>query len=238
MRILVVEDSARMAGLLHRGLVEEGYAVDLASTGADAMWLATEVDFDAIVLDVVLPDIDGFEVSMRLRKAGRIAPTLMLTARDDVSDRVRGLDAGADDYLTKPFALEELLARLRSLLRRGPQGRLPTITSGDLTLDPAAHTVRRGGTEIELTPKEFALLRYLMQYPNDAISRARLLEHVWDFAFDGDPNIVDVYIGYLREKIDRPFDRHSIQTVRGIGYRLVADPLDVAESPADGQPAV
>jgi two-component system OmpR family response regulator len=238
MRILVVEDSGRMAGLLHRGLVEEGYAVDLASTGADAMWLATEVDFDAIVLDVVLPDIDGFEVCLRLRQAGRTAPTLMLTARDDVSDRVHGLDAGADDYLTKPFALEELLARLRSLMRRGPQERQTTLTSGDLALDPAAHTVHRGAAEVRLTPKEFALLRYLMQYPNDAISRARLLEHVWDFAFDGDPNIVDVYVGYLREKIDRPFDRHSIQTVRGIGYRLVADPLDVAESPADGQPAV
>src|SRR3977135_2852105 len=220
MRLLVVEDSPKMAGLLRRGLTEEGYAVDVVGNGVDGVWLATEESFDAIVLDVVLPDIDGFEVCRRLRRANRGAPLLMLTARDDVSDRVRGLDAGADDYLIKPFAFEELFARVRSLVRRGPHGRLPLLVNGDLVLDPAEHSVRRGNQPVSLTPKEFALLHYLMQHPGDALTRARLLEHVWDFAFDGDPNIVDVYVGYLREKIDRPFGRASLETVRGVGYRV------------------
>ena len=209
-----------MASLLRRGLTEEGYAVDVAANGVDGVWLATEESFDAILLDVVLPDIDGFEVCRRLRRAGRWAPLLMLTARDDVSDRVRGLDAGADDYLTKPFAFEELFARVRSLVRRGPHERLPFLAIGDLVLDPAEHSVRRGNQPISLTPREFALLHYFMQHPGDALTRARLLEHVWDFAFDGDPNIVDVYVGYLREKVDRPFGRASLETVRGVGYRL------------------
>jgi two-component system OmpR family response regulator len=220
MRLLVVEDSPKMAGLLRRGLTEEGYAVDVVPNGVDGVWLATEESFDAIVLDVVLPDIDGFEVCSRLRRANRWAPILMLTARDAVSDRVRGLDAGADDYLTKPFAFEELFARVRSLVRRGPHERSPILEVGNLALDPAEHAVSRGGTRINLTPKEFALLRYLMQHPREALSRAQLLEHVWDFAFDGDPNIVDVYIGYLRDKIDRPFKRASLETVRGVGYRI------------------
>jgi len=220
MRVLVVEDIPKMASLLRRGLTEEGYAVDVVGTGVDAVWLATEQSFDAIVLDVVLPDIDGFEVCRRLRRANRWAPLLMLTARDDVSDRVRGLDAGADDYLTKPFAFEELFARVRSLVRRGPHERSPILEVGDLALDPAEHSVRRGERQVDLTPKEFALLQYLMQRPREALSRAQLLEHVWDFAFDGDPNIVDVYIGYLRDKIDRPFKRASVETVRGVGYRL------------------
>jgi two-component system OmpR family response regulator len=209
-----------MASLLRRGLTEEGYAVDVASNGVDGVWLATEESFDAIVLDVVLPDIDGFEVCRRLRRADRWAPLLMLTARDDVSDRVRGLDAGADDYLTKPFAFEELFARVRSLVRRGPHERAPILEVGDLALDPAEHSVRRGGEPVHVTPKEFALLQYLMQHPGEALTRPRLLEHVWDFAFDGDPNIVDVYVGYLRDKIDRPFGRASLETVRGVGYRL------------------
>jgi len=226
MRLLVVEDSPKMAGLLRRGLTEEGYAVDAVSNGTDAVWLATEQSFDAIVLDVVLPDIDGFEVCRRLRRADRWAPLLMLTARDDVSDRVRGLDAGADDYLTKPFAFEELFARVRSLVRRGPQERSPILEVDGLVLDPAGHTVRRGAAPINLTPKEFALLQYLMRHPGEALTRARLLEHVWDFAFDGDPNIVDVYIGYLRGKIDRPFGRSSLETVRGIGYRLRVEGSD------------
>ena len=230
MRVLVVEDSVRMADVLRRGLVEEGYAVDVVATGADAVWLASEAPFDAIVLDVVLPDFDGFEVCRRLRQADRWPPLLMLTARDDVSDRVRGLDAGADDYLTKPFAFEELLARVRSLVRRGPRDRSPTLRIGDLELDPAAHAVRRAGEPVPLTPKEFALLQYLMTHPDEALSRSRLLEHVWDFAFDGDPNVVDVYIGYLRAKIDRPFGRRSIETVRGVGYRLRSEP-------GDGRPA-
>jgi len=226
MRLLVVEDSPKMAGLLRRGLTEEGYAVDAVSNGTDAVWLATEQSFDAIVLDVVLPDIDGFEVCRRLRRADRWAPLLMLTARDDVSDRVRGLDAGADDYLTKPFAFEELFARVRSLVRRGPQERSPILEVDGLVLDPAGHTVRRGAAPINLTPKEFALLQYLMRHPGEALTRARLLEHVWDFAFEGDPNIVDVYIGYLRGKIDRPFGRSSLETVRGIGYRLRVEGSD------------
>ena len=220
MRILVIEDSPKMASLLRRGLTEEGYAVDVVSTGVDAVWLATEQSFDAIVLDVVLPDIDGFEVCRRLRRAGRWAPLLMLTARDDVSDRVRGLDAGADDYLTKPFAFEELFARMRSLVRRGPRERSSILEIGDLVLDPAEHLVRRGNEPVNLTPKEFALLQYFMRHPGEALARSRLLEHVWDFAFDGDPNIVDVYVGYLRDKIDRPFGRASLETIRGVGYRL------------------
>ncbi len=228
MRLLVVEDTPRMASLLQRGLTEEGYAVDVVSTGIDAIWLATEQPFDTIVLDVVLPDVDGFEVCRRLRAADRWAPILMLTARDDVSDRVRGLDAGADDYLTKPFAFQELLARVRALLRRGPQERPPTLVNGDLILDPAAHSARRGRHVLHLTGKEFALLDYFMRHAGEALTRPRLLEHVWDFAFDGDPNIVDVYVGYLRDKIDRPFGRASIETVRGVGYRLRSEPGDAA----------
>ena len=220
MRLLVVEDSPKMASLLRRGLTEEGYAVDVVSNGVDAVWLAMEQQFDAIVLDVVLPDIDGFEVCRRLRRADQWSPLLMLTARDDVSDRVRGLDAGADDYLTKPFAFEELFARVRSLVRRGPRERPPVLAIGDLVLDPAEHTVRRDTTPVSLTPKEFGLLQYFMQHPGEALARSRLLEHVWDFAFDGDPNIVDVYVGYLRDKIDRPFGRSSLETIRGVGYRL------------------
>lgn len=220
MRLLVVEDSSKMASLLRRALTEAGYVVEVVSNGVDAVWLATEESFDAIVLDVVLPDIDGFEVCTRLRRAGRWAPLLMLTAREDVSDRVRGLDAGADDYLTKPFALEELFARVRSLVRRGPRERPPVLEIGDLALDPAEHSVRRGSAQVDVTPKEFALLQYFMQHPGEALTRARLLEHVWDFAFEGDPNIIDVYVGYLRDKVDRPFGRASIETVRGVGYRL------------------
>jgi two-component system OmpR family response regulator len=220
MRLLVIEDSPKMAKILRRGLIEEGYAVDMASTGVDGVWLATEISFDAIVLDVMLPDIDGFEVCRQLRNAGCWAPILMLTARDDVSDRVRGLDGGADDYLTKPFDFAELFARLRSLVRRSPGGRPTILKIGDLALDPADHSVRRGSHAVNLTRKEFALLHYFMQHPGEALTRSRLLEHVWDFAFDGDPNIVDVYVGYLRDKIDRPFGRNSLETVRGVGYLL------------------
>ncbi len=230
MRLLLVEDSPKMAAILRRGLTEEGYAVDVAMTGIDAVWMATENPFDAIVLDVVLPDIDGFEVCSRIRAAKRWSPLLMLTARDDVVDRVRGLDVGADDYLTKPFAFEELFARLRSLIRRGPRERPPVLVMADLELDPAAHSVRRAGKAIHLTAKEFALLQYFMQHPDDALTRSELLEHVWDFAFDGDPNIVDVYMGYLREKIDRPFGRRSLETVRGVGYRLRSEPPEARPS--------
>jgi two-component system OmpR family response regulator len=223
MRVLVVEDSVRMAGLLRRGLTEAGHAVDVVGTGADALWLGAEVAFDVVVLDIGLPDIDGIEVCRRLRGAGCTAPLLMLTARDDVADRVRGLDAGADDYLVKPFAFEELFARIRSLARRGAHERAPILRVGDLTLDPAAHTLHRGPAEVPLTPREFALVHYLMRYPGVALTRQQLLEHVWDFAFDGDPNILDVYVGYVRAKIDRPFGRATLQTVRGVGYRLAPD---------------
>jgi two-component system OmpR family response regulator len=223
MRLLVVEDSARMATVLQRGLSEAGYAVDVATTSEDAAWLATEEPYDAIVLDVMLPDGHGFDLCRRLRAAGDWAPIIMLTARDDVADRVAGLDAGADDYLTKPFAFEELLARVRSLIRRGPHERPAILHVGDLAVDPGAHTVHRGRQAIDLTPREFALLHYLVDRAGIALTRAELLGHVWDFAFDGNPNIVDVYIGYLRDKVDRPFRRRSIETIRGVGYRLRSD---------------
>jgi two-component system OmpR family response regulator len=228
-RVLVVEDSARMGELLTRGLSEDGYAVDLATNATDGLWLAAEDRPDAIVLDVVLPDRDGFETCRALRDAGCTAPILMLTARDDVADRVRGLDAGADDYLTKPFAFAELLARVRALIRRGPSERPPVIRVGDLALDPASHRAWRGDVPLELTPKEFALLGYLMRFAGQARTRQQILEHVWDFAYSGDPNVVDVYVGYLRAKVDRPFGRRSIETVRGVGYRLAdAGPREAA----------
>ena len=220
MRVLVVEDEVKMAGLLKRALEEEGYAVDVAGRGEDALWFGAENPYDAIVLDVMLPDLDGFEVSRRLREAGRWSPVLMLTARDGVADRVAGLDAGADDYLTKPFSFAELLARLRALVRRGAAERPAVLRVGDLTLDPARRTVTRGGTSIDLTAREFALLEYLMRHAGEVLSRTQLIEHVWDFAYDGDSNVVDVYVGYLRNKVDRPFGRDSIRTVRGAGYRL------------------
>jgi two-component system OmpR family response regulator len=229
MRALVVEDESKMAALLRRGLQEEGYAVDVASTGEDGSWLGSENDYDVILLDVMLPDTDGFEVCRRLRAADRWAPILMLTARDGVRDRVAGLDAGADDYLTKPFSFDELFARVRALLRRGPSERPPILVNGDLRLDPAARRVSRGETEIDLTQKEFSLLELFMRRPGEVLSRTRILEHVWDFAYEGDSNVVDVYVRYLREKIDRPFGRKTLETVRGAGYRL----RDEADATAD-----
>jgi len=220
MRVLVVEDEVKMAGLLKRALEEEGYAVDVAARGEDAVWFGTENPYDAIVLDVMLPDLDGFEVSRRLREAGRWSPVLMLTARDAIVDRVAGLDAGADDYLTKPFSFAELLARLRALVRRGAAERPPVIRVDDLELDPASRTVTRSGTSIDLTAREFSLLEYLMFHAGEVLTRTQLIEHVWDFAYDGDSNVVDVYVRYLRNKVDRPFGRDSIKTVRGVGYRL------------------
>ncbi len=220
MRVLVVEDEVKMARLLKRGLEEEDYAADVAANGEDGIWMATENPYDAIVLDVMLPDVDGFEVCRRIREAGQWAPVLMLTARDAVPDRVRGLDVGADDYLTKPFAFAELLARLRALVRRGARERPPVVAVGDLRLDPASKAVRRAEQTIELTPKEFSLLEYFMRHPGEVLTRTQLLEHVWDFAYDGDSNVVEVYVRYLREKIDRPFGRHSLETVRRMGYRL------------------
>jgi len=209
-----------MSDVLRRVLKESGYAVDVLGTGREAVWMATEYDFDAIVLDVGLPDLDGFEVCKKLRQAGRSMPILMLTARDGVPDRVRGLDTGADDYLTKPFDLDELRARVRALIRRGSGEHPSVLIVDDLSLDPATRTVHRGETPIELAPKEFAVLEYFMRHPGEVISRGRFLEHVWDFAYDGDSNLVDVYVRFLREKIDRPFGVKSIETVRGAGYRL------------------
>src|SRR5215467_3904500 len=232
MRVLIVEDSAKMARLLKKGLERDGYAVDVVDSGQDAVWIATENDYDAIVLDVILEvgaePIDGFEVCRRLRQASRWAPVLMVTARDAVADRIRGLDTGADDYLAKPFSLDELLARLRALIRRPAAARPAVLTVGDLSLDPARHEVRRDGTGIELTPTEFALLEYFMRRPGEVLTRTTLVGHVWDFAFDGDPRIVNVYIRSLRDKIDRPFGRASLETVRGLGYRIRDDALGQA----------
>ena len=228
MRILVVEDEPKMAGLLRRGLVEEGYAVDVAANGTDGLWAAAENPYDAVLLDLMLPDVPGIDVCRQLRERGLRVPVLMLTARDAVPDRVAGLDAGADDYLTKPFAFSELFARLRALARRGPSERPPVLRVGNLALDPATRTVLRGSTRVELTAREFALLELLMQHPDEVLTRSRILEHVWDFAYGGDSNVVDVYIRYLREKIDRPFGRSSIETVRGSGYRLRPEPSDDA----------
>ena len=232
MRILVVEDSAKMAGLLKLGLEREGYAVDVTASAVDAVWLACEHGYDVVVLDVILDDAgqqaDGFEVCRRLRQAGCWVPVLMVTARDAVPDRVHGLDAGADDYLPKPFHLPEFLARVRALIRRGAVARPAVLTVGDLSLDPARHEVRRAAGLIGLTRTEFALLEYLMRHAGEALTRQRLVEHVWDYAFDGDPRILDVYVRALREKIDRPYRRSSLQTVRGTGYRIHDDALDRA----------
>jgi two-component system, OmpR family, response regulator len=220
MRVLIVEDELRMASLIRRGLVNEGLAADVAGTGADALSIAAAHDYDALVLDVMLPDIDGFEVCRRLRAAGVWSPVLMLTARDSVEDRVAGLDSGADDYLIKPFAFAELLARLRALARRGDTGRPAVLAVGDLRLDPATREVTRTAQPVRLSAKEFALLETFMRRPGEVLSRFHLLEHAWDFAYENRSNVVDVYVRRLRRKIDEPFGRDSLETVRGAGYRL------------------
>ncbi len=220
MRVLVVDDELRMAGLLKRGLEEDGYAVDVANTGPDALWQATEFRYDALVLDVMLPGMDGIEVCRRLREQGHWVPVLMLTARDTVDDRVRGLDVGADDYLTKPFSFAELSARVRALIRRGGEDRPATLMVGDLRLDPATRRAWRGDTELTLSVKEFALLELFLRHPGEVLTRTRILEHVWDFAYDGVSNVIDQYVLYLRRKIDRPFGVEQLETVRGVGYRL------------------
>jgi len=222
-RVLVVEDDVKMARLIRRGLVEEDVVVDLAATGDEGLVRAAATEYDAIVLDVMLPGLDGFEVCRRLRAAGHWAPVLMLTARADVDDRVAGLDAGADDYLTKPFSFSELLARLRALARRPPLERPTVLEVGDLRLDPATRQVWRGPTEIELSAKEYALLETFMRRAGRVLTRLDLLDHAWDYAYENRSNVVDVYVRYLREKIDRPFGRASIETVRGVGYRLRQD---------------
>jgi two-component system OmpR family response regulator len=220
MRILVVEDEMKMARAIRRGLENEGHAVETVGTGDDAVFWATEQEFDAIVLDVMLPGRDGYAVCRALRAAEVWTPVLMLTARGAVEDRIEGLDAGADDYLIKPFAFGELLARLRALLRRGPAERAPEITVGDIIIDPAAHTVTRRGVRVDLSPREFALLEFMARRPGVVVRRSEILDHVWDYGYDGMSNVVDVYVGYLRKKLEKPFGDRVIRAVRGVGYAL------------------
>jgi len=222
-RVLVIEDEPKMAQLLRRGLTEEGYAVDVAADGLDGFGAAVSRSYDAIVLDVMLPGISGFEVCGRLRRDGVWVPVLMLTARGAVGDRIHGLDGGADDYLTKPFHLDELFARIRALIRRGPVVRPIVLTVGDLRVDTAAHRCWRRDTEIVLTSKEYALLEMFARQPGTVLTREVLMEHCWDFAYESRSNVVDVHIRALRDKIDRPFGLASVETVRGAGYRLRAD---------------
>jgi two-component system OmpR family response regulator len=223
MRLLIVEDEPKLANLLERGLGEEGHVVDVASTGASALWMARAVSYDAIVLDVMLPERDGFAVCAELRDAGVWSPVLMLTARDAVEDRVAGLDSGADDYLTKPFSFDELHARLRALVRRTPVARPNVLAVGELSLVPATRRAWDGEVELDLSAKEFALLEVFMRRPGEVLSRLQLLERAWDIAYEPRSNVVDVYVRYLREKIDRPFGTHLLETVRGVGYRLHSD---------------
>jgi two-component system OmpR family response regulator len=236
MRLLVVEDDERMSVLLKRALEEDGYAVDVAADGAEALWLGQEYDYDAVVLDGMLPGLDGFEVVRRWREAQRWHPVLMLTARTGVESRIEGLDAGADDYLAKPFSFGELSARLRALVRRGSTDRPVLLEAGDLVLDPAARRVTRAGQRVELTAKEFALLELLMRKRGQVLSRTYILEHVWDFAYDPTSNVVDQYVGALRRKLDKPFGRDDVLTVRGAGYRLRGEdePADDAGAGSSG----
>jgi DNA-binding response OmpR family regulator len=220
---LIVEDETRLASALQRGLANEGFTVDVAHSGPDGLHAALEGDFDALILDIMLPGMSGYRIIEQLRAEHNWVPILMLTAKDGEYDEADALDLGADDYLTKPFSFVVLLARLRALLRRGVQPRPAKLQVDDLVLDPAAHIVRRGDTPIDLTPREFSLLEFLMRRAGDAVSKADILHHVWDANYDGDANVVEVYVGYLRRKIDVPFQRQSLQTVRGAGYRLTAD---------------
>jgi two-component system, OmpR family, response regulator len=219
-RVLIVEDDRKLATAIRTGLRGEGLVADVAPSGEDAVWMAGAAEFDAVLLDVMLPGIDGFETCARLRADGVWTPIIMLSARDAVPDRVRGLDVGADDYLVKPFALDELLARLRALARRGSVERPVVLQVGDLRLDPSTRQVWRGDDEIELSNKEFALLEAFMRHPGEVLSHLQLLEHAWDFEYENRSNVVEVYVRYLREKIDRPFGLKSLETIRGAGYRL------------------
>ena len=223
MRVLLVEDDRRLAGAVKRGLEGEGYAVDVAFDGAEGLWLAEENAYDAMVLDVMLPRLSGLDLCRRLRDAGSWVPVLMLTAKDGERDEAGALDTGADDFLSKPFSFVVLLARLRALVRRGVGERPAVLVAGDLVLDPAGHQVRRGDAVVELTPRQFALLEFMMRHKGEVVSKRTLLDHVWDFAFDGDPNIVEVYVGQLRRRVDAPFGRACLQTVRLVGYRLDPD---------------
>ncbi|WP_103936444.1 response regulator transcription factor [Thermomonospora echinospora] len=223
MRLLIVEDERRLANSLAAGLTAEGFAVDVVHDGAEGLHRATEDDYDLIVLDIMLPGMNGYRVCAALRSAGNDTPILMLTAKDGEYDEADGLDTGADDYLTKPFSYVVLVARIRALLRRRTRGGAPVIAVGDLVVDPGTRRVRRGDVEVELTAKEFAVLEQLAVNAGRVVSKTQIIEHVWDFAYDGDPNIVEVYVSALRRKLDAPFGRRSITTVRGAGYRLVRD---------------
>jgi two-component system OmpR family response regulator len=220
MRILVVEDEKGLAGGLKRGLEAEGFAVDIALDGTTGLWLAREQPYDAIVLDIMLPGVNGFRICSTLREEGNWTPILMLTAKDGELDEAEALDSGADDYLTKPFSYLVLVAHLRALMRRGARERPAVLEAGDLKLDPAARKCWRGDSEIALTPREFSLLEFLLRRKGEVLPKREILDHVWDYDFEGDPNIVEVYIRHLREKLDRPFERAAVQTVRGAGYRL------------------
>jgi DNA-binding response OmpR family regulator len=222
MRILVVEDETRLAASLRTGLEAEGFAVDTAHDGPEGLWYARENDYDAILLDIMLPGLNGYKVCEALRAEQNWTPILMLTAKDGDWDQIEALDTGADDYVTKPFSFQVLLARLRSLLRRGTPERPTRLVVGDLELDPATRRVTRAGTELSLTSRELSLLEFLMRRPGEVLTKSDILAHVWDYAFEGDPNIVEVYVGRLRRKVDRPFGRSDIETLRGSGYRLSA----------------
>lgn len=222
-RILIVEDEKHLAASIKRGLEAEGFAVDVALDGTEGLWRAREGTYDAIVLDIMLPGVNGFRVCAKLREEGNWTPILMLTAKDGEFDEAEALDTGADDFLSKPFSFVVLVARLRALLRRGGRERPAVLEAGDLRLDPAAHRAWRGDTEVALSPRQFSLLEFLMRRAGEVLSKTEILDHVWDFAFEGDPNIVEVYIRHLRKKIDEPFGRNAIQTVRLVGYRLAPD---------------
>ena len=219
----MVEDDKRLAATLRRGLEAEGFAVDNALDGEQCIWLATENPYDAIVLDIMLPKVNGFQVCARLREQGNWTPILMLTAKDGELDEAEALDTGADDYLTKPFSYVVLVAHLRALLRRGAGERPAQLSVGDLVIDPAARTCSRAGRLIELTAKEFSIVEFLARRPGEVVSKSDLLDHAWDFAYDGDPNVIEVHISNIRRKIDKPFRTDSLRTVRGAGYRLVPD---------------
>lgn len=223
MKVLVVEDEPRLAKTLEVGLRAEGFIVVTAATGTDGLWQAREHQFDVVVLDIMLPGLSGYEVLRRMRAAEIWTPVLMLTAKDGDYEQADAFDLGADDYLTKPFSFIVLVARLRALLRRGAPERPVVLTAGDLALDPARRTVHRGGTAITLTPREFGLLEFLLRHKDTVVTKADILQHVWDPHHDGDDNVVEVYVGYLRRKIDVPFSTATIETVRGVGYRLLAD---------------
>lgn len=223
MRVLVVDDEVRLADSIRRGLVAEGFAVDVAHTGPDGLWMARENAYDAIVLDLMLPGMNGYKVCETLRAEQVWTPVLMLTAKDGEWDQVEGLDTGADDYLTKPFSFPVLVARIRAVTRRGAAERPAVLEAGDLRLDPASRRVSRGDVEIALTSRELSMLEFLLRRRDEVVSKQQILDAVWDFAFEGDPNIVEVYVRHLRNKIDRPFGREAIQTVRGAGYRLAGN---------------